>query len=116
MKPLRCLAACALGACALFSLACGRDKTPPAEARDPAVYARNIKQLVNEFNAGNPAGAPKQAAVLLETLEVYKSQPVGAHEAIYAELTERCRELSTAKGAGVGKKLDDMAVLVKKLP
>jgi len=119
MIPLRCLAVCALGACALFGLACGQNKAPPPEAKDPAVYARSIKQLVNEFiadNASNPAGAPKQAAVLLETLEVYKSQPVGDHEAIYAELTERCRELSTAKGAGVNKKLDEMAALVKKLP
>lgn len=109
---------CCLAACALVGLACARQAEPP-EAKDPAVYARNIKQLVNEFvadNAGNPADAPKQASVLLETLEVYKTQPVGDHEAIYAELTERCKELTTAKGADVNKKLNDMAALVKKLP
>ena|SRR5688572_2363468 len=112
------VAICALATCAFVGLGCGRQEAPP-ESKDPAVYARSIKTLVNEFVADNlesPAQAPKQAAVLLETLEAYKSRPVGDHEAIYAELTQRCKELTTAKGADINKKLNDMAALVKKLP
>ncbi|MCI0681639.1 MAG: hypothetical protein L0Y71_06015 [Gemmataceae bacterium] len=112
-------AICVAASSALLGLACSRHGGSPPESKDPAVYARGIKQLVTEFlddNRSNPADAPKQAAVLLETLEVHPSQPVGDHGAIYAELTERCKELTTAKGADITKKLNDMAALIKKLP
>jgi hypothetical protein len=114
MSPLRFLLACVV--IGVVS-GCGAGPPPPP---DPAVYARRIKQVVGEFveeGARNPAAAPKEAAVLLESLEGYKTQAVGSHEAIYAALTERCRELSAAKGtADVRKKLDEMAALIKKLP
>lgn len=107
-------------ACVIVAIAVGCGPgPPPPETKDAAAYARSIKQLVDEFveeGNRNPATAPKQAAVLLETLEVYKTKPVGDHEAIYAELTNRCRELSTASATEVRKKLSDMAALAQKLP
>ena len=107
-------------ACVVMGMASGCGPgPPPPETKDPAAYALRIKRMVEEFVAEgirSPAAAPKEAAVLLETLEVHKSQPVGEHGAIYAELTQRCQELTTAKGADVRKKLDDMAALAKKLP
>jgi hypothetical protein len=113
---MRLVAMCLVSVAAL---GCGGPGPPPPETKDPAVYARTIKQAVNAFVTeakSDLATAPKQAAILLETLEVYKGQPVGDHEAIYAELTARCRELANAKGADVQKKLNDMAALAQKLP
>jgi hypothetical protein len=104
--------------CMVLGITAGCTPAPPPP-EDPSAYARRVKQAVSEIieeGARNPAGAQKEAAVLLESLEGYKSRAVGDHEAIYAALTERCRELTTAKGAEVRKKLDDMAALIKKLP
>src|SRR2546422_6003851 len=58
-------------------------------------------------------------SVLLETLEIYPSQPVGEHQAIYAQLTERCKELVAAakrspNSTAVQKKLGEMDSLDRK--
>jgi hypothetical protein len=107
------------GTITALCLGCGGSGPPPPETQDSSAYALRIKRTIVEFVAEgkqNPTAAPKEAAVLVETLEVYKSQPVGEHEAVYAELLERCRQLSSASGADVRKKLDELAALANKLP
>jgi hypothetical protein len=110
----------AVAACLVLGLGggCGFGP-PPTENKDPEVYARRIKQQVYDFVADankNLKAAPREAAVLLETLEVHKDHPVGDHAATYAELTERCRELAAARGTDVRKKVDALAASAKKLP
>jgi hypothetical protein len=91
---------------------------------DPASYARTTKKRVLDFVQeawSNPRGIPQEAAALLETLEVYPSQPVGEHKSTYETLTQKCKSLvDQAKRAPtsgeVQKLLQEMQTLANQLP
>jgi hypothetical protein len=91
---------------------------------DPTNYARQIKERVLEFvreSKQNPRGVRLGASILLETLEVHPSQPIGPHGPTYATMTQLCRgfvETTKRSPAPVApaKFLQDMATLAKQLP
>lgn len=91
---------------------------------DPGNYARTIKTRVLEFvddAKQNSKGIALEAAVLLETLEIHPSQPVGDHKSTYELMTQRCKSLVEAAkrsptSAEVGKLLRDLTALANQLP
>jgi hypothetical protein len=96
----------------------------PLTNQDSTEYARTIKQKVLDFVQDakkSPKTVGQEAAVLVEMLEVYPSQPVGEYKAILADLTEKCKQLAEAAkrspgSAEVTKLLNEMAALANKLP
>jgi len=91
---------------------------------DPATYARTTKKRVMDFlqeARSNPRGIPQEGAVLLETLEVYPSQPVGDYKSTYETMTQRCKSLveeakRSPTSTEVQKLLQDMLALANQLP
>ncbi len=105
---------------ALLLAGCSRNPTNLA-TKDPAYYAQKVKgrvyELVQAVRA-NPKAAGPQGSLLLEELEGYQTQPVGDHEATYAQLLEKCRELVEAakRNASVTQQLNEIKALADKLP
>jgi hypothetical protein len=88
---------------------------------DAAGYAEGIKQDIHDYVAsvrGNPKLVREQGAILLEKLEVYETQPVGDHGAIYAQMVEKVRALAKQpRGAGeVNQALSELQKLANQLP
>jgi hypothetical protein len=107
--------------CVLVGFGCKGETQADRDAKDPAVYARMIKQDVQQFVQDakqNPRTLKDQASIFLEKLEAHTSQPVGDNGPIYEQLTQKCKELVEAASrlGDARKKLDEMAALAKKLP
>jgi hypothetical protein len=64
----------------LFVAGCKRETQADLDAKDPAAYARSIKQDVQQFvqeGKQNPKSVKEQAPFFLEKLEAHPSHPVG---------------------------------------
>lgn len=108
-----------------FAAGAGCSSQPPGRLdHDPANYARGIKKRVLEFvqeARRNPKGLSQDAAVLLETLEVHTSAPVGDYKSTYELMTKKCHSLVEAAKRSPGspesqKLLQDMQALANQLP
>ena len=96
-------------------------KTPKDQLPNEATYAQSVKQDIHNFAAeanGKPKVARQQSAVLVEKLEVYEKQPIGAHGAIYSELLAKTRELAEKERsvADVDRIVSQMLKLANQLP
>jgi hypothetical protein len=105
----------------LFISGCKRETQADLDAKDPAVYARSIKEDVKQFvqeSKQNPRSVKDQAPLFLEKLEAYPSHAVGDNGPIYEELTKKCKELveAASRSGDVRKKLDELAAIANKLP
>jgi hypothetical protein len=109
------------GSLILVMSGCKRETQADLDAKDPAAYARSMKQDVQQFvqeSKQNLRSVKDQAPLFLEKLEAYPSHPVGDNGPIYEELTKKCKELveAASRSGDVRKKLDELAAIANRLP
>ncbi len=109
----------------LMLAGCGGEQPYTDNSRDPASYAKDVKQLVLEHveiakKSSEPAD---QVLTIVTELKQTGERPTGEHKATYDQLLEKsnalltaCQSASNGKPANLTQALNEIAELAQSLP
>lgn len=109
----------------LLLVGCGGGQPYTDNSRDPASYAKDVKQLVLEHveiakKSSEPAD---QVLTIVTELKQTGERPVGEHKATYDQLLEKsnallsaCQSASNGKPSNLTQALNEIAQLAQSLP
>jgi len=109
----------------LMLAGCGGEQPYTDNSRDPASYAKDVKQLVLEHveiakKSSEPAD---QVLTIVTELKQTGERPSGEHKATYDQLLEKsnalltaCQSASNGKPANLTQALNEIAELAQSLP